>query len=135
MQQAIVRHENQQACVIPIILRPTYWEQTPFAKLQALPTEGKPISTWRFPDEAWKNVVQGIQKAILEREKNATMSPSVPVRLINFASNIVTNSSINGKHWTSRESSIATPITLLAYPFSMFLSFLMYLSDYLSTKH
>src|SRR5437588_3397137 len=56
MKRAIVRHENQQACVIPIILRPTYWEQTPFAKLQALPTEGKPISTWRFPDEAWKNV-------------------------------------------------------------------------------
>ena len=74
MKQAIVRHENQQACVIPIILRPTYWEKTPFAKLQAIPTEGKHISTWRLPDEAWKNVVQGIQKAILEREKSAVVS-------------------------------------------------------------
>jgi len=30
--------------VIPIILRPVYWHGEPLGKLQALPTDGKPIT-------------------------------------------------------------------------------------------
>src|SRR5260370_28230925 len=36
-QQAIERHMSGEACVIPVILRPVYWEKTPFARLQSLP--------------------------------------------------------------------------------------------------
>src|SRR5204863_631217 len=39
MQQAIARHASGEAYVIPIVLRPMdRWQDTPFDKLQALPS-------------------------------------------------------------------------------------------------
>lgn len=64
MQRAMERHQAGTAKVIPIILRPTDWKDTPFSKLQALPKDGKPITTWENQDEAFLNVVQSIRKAI-----------------------------------------------------------------------
>jgi hypothetical protein len=43
MQHALERHEAGTCRVIPIILRPTYWQGSPFSKLQMLPTDAKPI--------------------------------------------------------------------------------------------
>src|SRR6266702_3671187 len=42
-KQAMERHERGEAQVIPIILRPCLWHDALFAKLQALPTDDKPI--------------------------------------------------------------------------------------------
>ena len=44
LQEAIARHDAKQARVLPIVLRPTDWEGAPFAKLQALPSEARPVS-------------------------------------------------------------------------------------------
>jgi hypothetical protein len=44
MQKAMARHEDGQAIVIPIILRPCDWEDAPFGKLQALPKDAKPFN-------------------------------------------------------------------------------------------
>jgi hypothetical protein len=63
MKQAIARHDAGEARVIPIILRPLDWKGTPFAKLQALPTDGKPVSQWRSQDEALDIVARGIRRA------------------------------------------------------------------------
>jgi len=65
MEQAVQRHEQGQACVIPIILRPVYYEKTPFAKLQPLPVSRKPVlgSGWPNRDEAFYDVAEGIRKA------------------------------------------------------------------------
>lgn len=66
MQRAIERHERGEACVIPIILRPVYFDRAPFAKLRALPTNGEPItsSNWHNLDEAFFNVAEGIRKTV-----------------------------------------------------------------------
>ncbi|HEY1354619.1 MAG TPA: toll/interleukin-1 receptor domain-containing protein [Ktedonobacteraceae bacterium] len=64
MQAAMGRSKAGQARVVPVILRPTELEGTPFMTLQALPRNAKPISTWSNEDIAWVEVVQGI-KAIL----------------------------------------------------------------------
>jgi O-acetyl-ADP-ribose deacetylase (regulator of RNase III) len=63
-KRALQRHESGDARVIPIILRPVMWSNTPFSKLQALPLEGKPVTTWENRDSAFLNVVEGIQDAI-----------------------------------------------------------------------
>ena len=68
MKEAIERHERGQAVVIPVIIRPSLWEDAPFSKLNALPTKGKAISTWSNPDEAWKEVATKI-KQITQRKK------------------------------------------------------------------
>ncbi len=64
LKEAIARHKAHQARVLPIILRPTDWEGAPFAKLQVLPTEAKPVVMWSNRDAAFTDVVTGIKRAI-----------------------------------------------------------------------
>ena len=64
MQKALERHERREARVIPVILRPVNWQETPIGKLQALPTDGKPIVRWNDRDEAFQDVVRGIMTVV-----------------------------------------------------------------------
>ena len=59
---ALRRHESGEACVVPIVLRPVDWTGAKFAKLQVLPTHGRPITMWADRDEAFLDVAQGIRK-------------------------------------------------------------------------
>lgn len=53
-------HQARKAHLIPLILRPVAWQNTPFGHLEALPRDGKPITLWRDRDSAWLDVAQGI---------------------------------------------------------------------------
>jgi hypothetical protein len=64
MKEALARHEKGDAVVIPVVLRPCTWKNTPIGKLQALPTDGKPITTWSNVDKATLNVATGIIEVI-----------------------------------------------------------------------
>lgn len=66
LSYAMEQHEQGNARVIPVILRPCDWKTTVFAKLQALPTDGKPVISWKTRDDAFLNVVEGIRKALNE---------------------------------------------------------------------
>lgn len=66
MEYALERKRAGDTIVIPIILRPCLWEDMPFGKLQALPGNGKAISTWDNEDEAFLDVVKGVKKLIEE---------------------------------------------------------------------
>lgn len=70
MKRALERHEHREARVIPVILRPTDWESAPFGKLQALPSDGRPVTKWSDRQEAFMNVAQGIRKAVEEMTKS-----------------------------------------------------------------
>jgi TIR domain len=64
VQRAVERHEAGNARVIPIILKPCDWEGTPFGKLQALPKDGKPVTTWKNREQAFTDIVSGIKAAV-----------------------------------------------------------------------
>jgi tetratricopeptide (TPR) repeat protein len=64
MKRALEKHEAGQTRVIPILIRPVDWHGEPFEKLQALPTDAKPVTSWRNRDQAWTNVVKGLREAI-----------------------------------------------------------------------
>jgi TIR domain/WD domain, G-beta repeat len=65
MKRAIERHQRGEARVIPIILRPVYWQGV-LGKLQALPKDGLPITdpNWNNLDRAFYNVTEGIRKVV-----------------------------------------------------------------------
>ena len=70
-QDGIINHfmdeyMHDEFDVIPIILRPTGWKNTPFAHLKSLPTNGVPVTQWPSRDEAFFDAVQGIRRAIEE---------------------------------------------------------------------
>lgn len=64
VRRALERNARNEAVVIPIIVRPCDWNSAPFGKLQALPTDGKPITTWANRDQAWMEVTKGIRTLI-----------------------------------------------------------------------
>src|SRR5258708_12197432 len=78
MNRAMERDKLGEVRAIPIILRPTDWHNTPLGKLQALPKDGKPITTWRNRDTAFLDVAKGLRKAIEEMSRISlyTASPN-----------------------------------------------------------
>ena len=66
MTRALERHDAGDARVIPVILRSVDWTGAPFAKLQALPKDGKPVRAWTDQDEAFTDVARGIRKVVEE---------------------------------------------------------------------
>ena len=64
MKRAMERHEAREARVIPVILRSCDWYSAPFGKLQALPRNAKPITTWSNRDDAFLDVAKGIRKVV-----------------------------------------------------------------------
>ncbi len=64
MQRALARHKHGDAHVIPIMLRSVDWQDAPFAHLQGLPRDMKPITSWPNQDEAFLNIAGGIRWTI-----------------------------------------------------------------------
>jgi tetratricopeptide (TPR) repeat protein len=64
MGRAMELFKSGKACVIPIILRPADWHYLPFAELQALPKDGKPVTTWPDEDEAFLEIAKCIRSII-----------------------------------------------------------------------
>ncbi|HTN84269.1 MAG TPA: toll/interleukin-1 receptor domain-containing protein [Sorangium sp.] len=64
MKRALARHDAGQAHVIPVVLRKADWRSAPFARLLALPKDGRPVTLWQDRDEAWTDVALGIRRAI-----------------------------------------------------------------------
>lgn len=62
MRRALERHKSGEARVIPIILRPVAWEKTSIGGLQVLPRNAVPVTRWADRDEAFKDIVIGIDQ-------------------------------------------------------------------------
>ncbi|HYO62905.1 MAG TPA: toll/interleukin-1 receptor domain-containing protein, partial [Pyrinomonadaceae bacterium] len=63
-KRAVERHDAGEACVIPVFLRPVNWKGAPFGKIQGLPTDAKPVTSWTNHDEAFVIVSEGIERAV-----------------------------------------------------------------------
>jgi tetratricopeptide (TPR) repeat protein len=64
MKRALERHQAGTCRVLPILLRPTYWEEAPFSTIQLLPIDAKPITRWPDREEAFQGVVAEISRTI-----------------------------------------------------------------------
>ena len=64
MKDALKRHEAGIAKVIPFILRPCAWKATPLASLQAIPKNGKAVTTWIDRDEAYSDAINSLWELI-----------------------------------------------------------------------
>ena len=67
MARAMERHEARDAIVIPVILRPCDWQDTPFGKLMAAPKDGLAVTKWPDIDDAFLDVVTAIKGALRSR--------------------------------------------------------------------
>src|SRR5215472_7552575 len=74
MHLALERYQRGEARVIPIILRPCDWQNSPLKDLQCLPRDGKPIIQWPYPDEAFNTITQSLRRIIEQQTR-----PLVPL--------------------------------------------------------
>ena len=61
IDRAIQRHEEADAVVVPIILKPVDWAEAPFSKLQAMPKNAQPVVTWQPRDLAFADITKGLR--------------------------------------------------------------------------
>jgi uncharacterized membrane protein HdeD (DUF308 family) len=73
--RAMERHVSGEARLIPIIVRPADWKWALFGKLQVLPKDATPITTWDNRDVAWLDVVIGIRKVVEELTREPDVGP------------------------------------------------------------
>lgn len=80
---AMDRHGKGEAVVVPILLRPVDVqpedaEDMPFLKLQGLPRDLKPVTSWSNRDEAWTNVASGLRTTVKEINARRPAPPPAP---------------------------------------------------------
>ena len=66
LPHALKRHQDREATVIPIILRPVDWKAPELSRLNVLPTDAKAVTQWSDRDAAWHNVETGIKRVIID---------------------------------------------------------------------
>jgi hypothetical protein len=64
VERAVARHRKGEAVVVPVILRPVLWENSPIGALQALPQDARPVASWPNEDDAWLDVATGISRLL-----------------------------------------------------------------------
>jgi hypothetical protein len=69
MKRALARDKAGEARVIPIAIRDVDWKGAPFAHLQGLPKDMKPIAQWPDPDGAFRNIAENLRKVFEEIQK------------------------------------------------------------------
>jgi len=123
LKQAIIRHDKDQARVLPILLRPVDYEEAPFAKLQALPSNGVPVTQWPSHDEAFVDVVKGIRKAIDELQASTPPSSIVEeLRLVSLDNlSIADLIPMRNQYFTARspcpcQTMVGTKLQMVARP-------------------
>jgi hypothetical protein len=62
LARALERHSKGEAIVIPIIARSCMWKTAPFASIQAVPKDGRPIALWPNQDEALSAIAESIKE-------------------------------------------------------------------------
>jgi hypothetical protein len=81
MTRALERHDQGEARVIPVLLRKVDgWQGAPFGKIQSLPTDGKPVTSWNDRDEAFADVARGIRQAVSQLGAQIVPDPKLGPR-------------------------------------------------------
>ncbi len=63
-EYVLKRYEAGEAVIIPILLRPADWRDSPFYRFQALPRNGRAVSSHASEDQALAKVAQEIIKVV-----------------------------------------------------------------------
>jgi hypothetical protein len=63
---AMERLARKETLVVPVIVRPCDWQDAPFGRLQAVPTNAMPVTKWQDRDEAWTDVALHLKVTVKE---------------------------------------------------------------------
>lgn len=91
-KRALERHAEGSAVVIPVILQPCDWLESPFAQLRATPKDGRPVVKHPNLNDAFLEVTQDIRRAAEKLGKGgkdaAAPAPAPPAPHVPRSSNL-----------------------------------------------
>lgn len=64
MKKALDRYKKGEARLVPVLLRPVEWQDSPLGFLQVLPKNFRPLTSWTNIDEGFMNVAKGIREVV-----------------------------------------------------------------------
>jgi len=65
LKDALTRHNEKKAVVIPVILKHCGWQLlTELNQLQALPKDAKPITSWNDESAAYNSILEGVYENV-----------------------------------------------------------------------
>lgn len=77
VKTALEMHERGEAQLIPIVIRAVDWSDSEISKIQGLPKDARPISSWENADEAWLDVISGLKNHIQNFEPKTPAVTSI----------------------------------------------------------
>jgi hypothetical protein len=74
LRRALERHEAGHTRVIPVILRPGEYSDTPFIKLQGLPRNSRPVTSWSDQDLVLAEITKEIRQVCQDLRQERSSS-------------------------------------------------------------
>ncbi|HEX3643315.1 MAG TPA: toll/interleukin-1 receptor domain-containing protein, partial [Ktedonobacteraceae bacterium] len=75
MSRALQRRQEGAAQIIPLLVRPVLWRESPLGTLACLPANEVPVLSWENQDEGWLACVLGLQQFLGYSFSRAQESP------------------------------------------------------------
>jgi hypothetical protein len=63
LTDVLERQKRGEVVVIPVIVRPCLWRESPIGSLQVLPSDGRPVASSLNPDRVWVELTRYIEKS------------------------------------------------------------------------
>jgi len=77
MAEALRKYEQNEGLPVPIIIRPeATWSSHKIGQHLALPRDGKAVSKWPDPDDAWEDISKGLQALLTDLAQKRGLLPS-----------------------------------------------------------
>lgn len=83
--RALQLHEAGKAVVIPVILQPCDWLESPFRKLRGTPKDGKPVAKFANINDAFLEVTRDIREAAKTLGKSESLQAAASIPAENTA--------------------------------------------------
>ena len=75
--EALRREKEGSLLIVPVIIDPCDWLNTPFKEFRVLPPDGKAVSTWSNINTAFLDITQGLRNVITGK-KAEVKQPNAP---------------------------------------------------------
>ncbi len=83
MERALRRYQRGAAHVIPLLLRPVEWQESPLAPLSCIPSNQLPVTEWTNQDAAFGECVREIRQILDPTASTRIVEPPPPSALQN----------------------------------------------------
>ncbi|HEY8688924.1 MAG TPA: toll/interleukin-1 receptor domain-containing protein [Chitinophagaceae bacterium] len=71
-EKALEMEKQRKLIIVPVILEPCDWLNTPFKEFKALPKDGKAVSTWENKNTAFLDIIQNLRRLIESEGESKT---------------------------------------------------------------